>query len=134
MTATTMGTKEVIDRYVEAWKRGDVGAIVDCYHDDFTIHYFGKSPLAGDHVGKAAALSALGKASALTGRKLVEVHDVLATDSHAVILAKERFDHGNKTLDVTRVFVYHVMDGRLAEAWCYDDDQRAVDEFWSSAT
>ena len=132
MSATTSATRETIDRYVDAWKRGDVGGMVDCYGDDFTLHYFGKSPLAGDHVGRPAALAALGKASVSTGRKLVEVHDVLVSDDHAVVMVKERFDHGGKTLEVSRVFVYHTQDGKLSECWLYDDDQRAVDEFWSA--
>jgi hypothetical protein len=34
---------------------------------------------------------------------------------------------------VRRVLVFHLKDGKLYECWLYDDDQRAVDEFWSSA-
>lgn len=133
MSTATATTREVIERYCDAWKKGDVGALVDCYHDDFTLHYFGRSQLAGDHVGKPAALAALGKATQLSGRKLLEVHDILATDNHAVVLARERFERDGKTLEVGRVFVYHVKDGRLSECWLYDDDQRAVDEFWGTS-
>jgi ketosteroid isomerase-like protein len=124
-------TLEVISRYCEAWERGDVAAIVDCYADDFTTHYFGRSPLAGDHVGKAAALAALQKINQLTNRSLLEIHDVLGSDSHGVILARERFERDGRTLNVNRVLVYHVKGGKLSEAWAYDDDQRAVDEFWT---
>jgi ketosteroid isomerase-like protein len=61
---------------------------------------------------------------------LLEIHDVLASDDHAVMLARERWERDGRTLEVRRVFVYHIRDGKLAEAWAYDDDQRAVDEFW----
>ena len=120
-----------IREYCDAWQRGDVTAIFDRYHDDFVLHYFGRSPLAGEHRGKAVCLDVLAKVQELTNRKLVEIHDMLASDDHAVILARERFERDGRTLDVNRTFVYHVRDGKLAEAWIYDDDQRAVDEFWS---
>jgi ketosteroid isomerase-like protein len=121
----------VIHRYCDAWKRGDLGAILGCYHDDIVLHYFGRSPLAGEHRGKAAAIQALASAQRLTNRKLVEIHDVLVSDDHAAILARERFQRGERVLELDRVFVYHVRDDRLAECWLYDSDQRAVDEFWS---
>ena len=118
--------------YCEAWEAGDVGAIFGLYHDDFTLHYFGRSPMAGDHVGKAAAVAALGKVQQLTNRKLLSIHDVLSSADHGVVLARERFEQGGKTLEVNRILLYHVCDGKLAECWLFDDDQRAVDEFWGA--
>lgn len=120
-----------IRRYCEAWRNGDLAAILDCYHDDLVLHYFGRSPLAGEHRGKAAALAVLARVQQLTNRRLVEIHDVLASDDHAVILARERFERDGRQLEVRRVLLYHIRDGRLAEGWIYDDDQRAVDEWWS---
>ena len=40
-------------RYASAWLAGDRAALVASYHDDFTLHYFGRNPLAGIHRGKA---------------------------------------------------------------------------------
>src|SRR5262249_57117629 len=33
---------KALDRYVAAWRAGDVAALVACYHDDFTLHYGGR--------------------------------------------------------------------------------------------
>jgi uncharacterized protein len=121
----------VIRRYCDAWLKGDLAELVDCYHDDLVLHYFGRSPLAGEHRGKAAALAVLAKVQQLTNRQLLEIHDVLASDDHAVVLARERFERDGRRLDVNRTLVYHVRDGKLVEGWIYDDDQRSVDEFWS---
>ena len=123
--------ESVIRKYCEAWQTGDVATLVACYHDDVVLHYFGRSPLAGDHRGKAAALAALARVQHLTNRRLLEIHDVLASDDHAVILARERFERDGRRHDTNRVLVYPVRDGKLAECWLYDDDQRAVDEWWS---
>ena len=129
--ARRQANEAAIRRYCEAWKSGDLATIVDCYHDDLVLHYFGRSPLAGDHRGKPASLLLLAKVGQLTSRRLVEIHDVLASDEHAVILARERFERDGRELELNRVFVYHVRDGRLVEGWVYDEDQRTVDEFWS---
>jgi ketosteroid isomerase-like protein len=124
-------TESVVRAYCEAWEAGDVSGIFGLYHDDFTLHYFGRSPMAGDHVGKAAAVAALVKVQTLTNRKLIEIHDVLSSADHGAVLARERFEQSGKTLEVNRILLYHVKDGKLAECWLFDDDQRAVDDFWS---
>jgi len=118
--------------YARAWQDGDAATLVGLYHDDFKLHYFGRSPLAGDHVGKPAALAALAKVQLLTNRKLVTVHDVLSGPGHGAILAHEHWSKDGRELDVRRVLVYHIRDGKLSECWLYDDDQRAVDEFWTA--
>ncbi|HUF54229.1 MAG TPA: nuclear transport factor 2 family protein [Dehalococcoidia bacterium] len=119
--------------YADAWVKGDIAAVFALYHDDFTLHYFGESPLAGDHVGKAAAVATLGKVQQITNRKVVEVHDIMAGEDHSAILVHEHWDQGGRTLDVRRLLVFHLRDGMLFECWLYDDDQRAVDKFWSAA-
>jgi ketosteroid isomerase-like protein len=121
----------VVRRYCDAWRQGDLATIMDCYHDDLVLHYFGRSPLAGEHRGKAAALGVLARVQQLSNRQLVEIHDVLASEDHAIVLARERFERDGRSHDARRVLVYHVRDGKLAEAWIYDDDQRAVDALWA---
>jgi len=120
-----------IRRYCAAWRAGDLAALIECYDDDVVLHYFGRSRFAGDHRGKSAALTVLAQVQQLTHRKLLEIHDVLASEDHAVILARERFERDGRQVESRRVLVYHLRDGKLAEAWIYDDDQRAVDELWS---
>jgi ketosteroid isomerase-like protein len=127
----TDANRAVVEAYAKAWEAGDAGALVGLYHDDFVLHYFGQSPLAGDHAGKAAALAALFKVQQLTNRKLIEVHDVLSGADHGAVLAHERWERDGRTLEVHRVLLYHIRDGKLSECWLYDEDQRAVDEFWS---
>jgi hypothetical protein len=34
------------------------------------------------------------------------------------------------TVDVPVVHVWHVRDGKLAEAWAHPTDQHLLDEFW----
>jgi ketosteroid isomerase-like protein len=131
MSAARERNLAVVQRYADAWKRGDAAAVVACYHDDLTLHWFGASPMAGSHRGRAAAIAALVRVQQLTNRKLLEIRDVIASDDHVVLLTRERFERDGRTLDLDRVLVFTIRADRLFECWLYDEDQRAVDEFWS---
>jgi uncharacterized protein len=66
-----------------------------------------------------------------TNRKLLSVKDVLAGEHFGVILAVERFERNGVAVDIERMLRYTVRDGKLAECWIYDEDQRLVDEHWA---
>jgi ketosteroid isomerase-like protein len=120
-----------VQRYADAWAAGDAATVVGLYADDIVLHYFGDNPLKGDHIGKAAALSALGRISQAVKRGAPEIHDVLGGEHHAALLAKERWGEGEDAIELNRLLLYHVRDGKLAECWIYDEDQRLVDRLLS---
>jgi uncharacterized protein len=124
---------DTVRRYAEAWRANDIAAVFDLYHDDFVLHYFGDSPLAGDHVGKDAAISVLVEATQRSGRQLDEIEDVLGGSTFGAIVAREGVGR-DQTRVVRRVFLYTVRDGKLAESWLYDENQRLIDSLWSTPT
>ena len=121
----------VLKRYADAWSANDLRAIVDSYHDEVVFHYFGRSPLAGTHRGKAACLAVLKTVREKTKRQLLSIRDVLAGQHFGVVIAVERFERDGKSAEIERLLRYTVRDGKLAECWIYDEDQRLVDEFWA---
>lgn len=62
---------------------------------------------------------------------VVEVHDILVSDKHAVALVRERAIRGERSLDFNRVVVYHVRNGKIVETWSHDYDPYALDESWA---
>jgi uncharacterized protein len=106
--------REVMRRYVEAWERGDPEAATAIWADDVIHHVPGRGPLAGDFVGKQAFLDHYGRVFAELGGtiEVVEFHDVLVSEEHAVALVKERAVRGERSLEFNRVVVYHLGDGR----------------------
>ena len=124
-----MDPVDTVRRYAEAWKANDIATVFSLYHDDFVLHYFGESELAGDHVGKEAAINVLVEATQRSGRQLDEIEDVLGGDTYAAIVAREGV--GDPLTVVRRLFLYKVRDGKLAECWLYDEDQRFIDRLWS---
>ncbi len=120
--------RTVLTRYASAWRAGDLQAIMSCYHDDFTLHYFGTSPLAGVHRGKGAALAVLADFSRRSQRRLIEISDIAVGATRGVILAREEISIGGRPVEIDRTLIYAVRDSLLAECWVLDQDQRLIDE------
>ncbi|MFM9828529.1 MAG: nuclear transport factor 2 family protein [Sphingomonas sp.] len=118
---------QILGAYATAWQAGDLGAIMAAYHDDFILHYFGANPLAGRHAGKAVALGVLGDFSRRTNRRLIEIVSVMAGDTRGALVSRERLGPDDAAIEVERLLVYRVADGKLAECWVYDSDQAMID-------
>jgi uncharacterized protein len=123
--------RAAVTRYATAWLSGDRAAIAACYHDEFTLHYAGRNPLAGTHSGKAAALAALAEVARRANRKLLDIDDIMAGPQRGAILARELFSRDGRTAELERLLVYAVRDGLLWECWVYDRDQATVDAFFA---
>ena len=122
-------TRQAVSRYASAWLAGDRAALIACYHEDFTLHYFGRNPLAGDHSGKAASLAILAEVTRRTNRKLLGIIDIMAGPERGALLVRERFERGGEVAEFERLLVYAVRDGLLSECWVYDQHQALVDTF-----
>lgn len=121
----------VVKRYAYAWAANDMQTIMDCYHEKVVFHYFGESPLAGTHRGKAACVAILKQVQERTNRQLVTIKDVLAGEHFGLIVATEKFERDGSSIEIDRLLRYRVADGKLAECWVYDENQRLIDEYWS---
>jgi ketosteroid isomerase-like protein len=122
-------TSRVLRAYAEAWLASDLEKVLDSYHDDIELHNMGVSALAGTHRGRDAAFAVLGQASTRTGRKLIDVEDVLVGESLGALIAVE--DLGDPAQRVRRVLLYRVQDEKLRECWLFDENQRFIDAMWS---
>jgi ketosteroid isomerase-like protein len=116
-----------IETYASAWKKGDIPALLNCYHPDFTLNYFGRNALAGRHVGKAASVRALGEMRKRTDRALKSITALMVGPDHAAMLTRESMTAKGQTTDVERLYVYTVAGEQLLECWVYDQDQRQID-------
>jgi ketosteroid isomerase-like protein len=121
--------RRAVSGYAAAWLAGDRQAMLASYHDDFTLHYFGRNPLAGIHRGKPAALAILAEVTRRSNRKLSGIVDVMAGPEHGALLVREIFQRDGKTAEVERLLVYSVRDQLLWQCWVYDQDQALVDAF-----
>ena len=100
---------DTVRRYAAAWMANDIATVLGMYHDDFVLHYYGQSPLAGDHVGRDAAIANVdGGDKRGRCRQLDTIEDVLGGDTFAAIIAREGV--GEPTTVVRRLFLYTVRE------------------------
>jgi uncharacterized protein len=100
--------------------------------DDIVLHVGGTSQISGDFRGRDEILNALANIAKLTDGNLTnEVHDILANDTHAVVLVRQQAQREGRSLDNLGVHVWHIADGKLTEAWGVSTDQAAMDAFFA---
>ena len=127
-----MGTgRDVIEKLFEYARTGQRERVPELWADDITLHYGGDNPVSGTYRGKADVAGAYRKMAELTSGTFgpVELHDVLDSDDHVVVLVRVGAERKGERLEWRGVDVYHVEDGRIQEIWIHVTDQYAVDEF-----
>ena len=128
-----MGAAENADRIragYKAFNAGDVPALIDLFADDIVWHFPGTSKLSGEHVGRDAALTALGGYGAASDGTLVaNLVDIMASDTPVTGWANDTATAGGKTLDINSVVIFTLRDGKVTEARQFVDDVAAFDAF-----
>jgi uncharacterized protein len=122
----------VITRYAEAWRRGDLAEMIDCYGDDVTVHYGGSSDYAGTHRGRDRFVEVLVATAQRSGRRLVGIDQIDDHGTHGALFVTETMNSGTSTVTVERALRYRIVDDRISECWLYDHDQHLVDRAWSN--
>jgi len=124
----TEAIRSVIERYADAWQRRDPAAFA-FYHPQFTVHWFGHNPLSGTHVGAEQVRQALTELTRRTNRSLVKIVATLAGADRGAIIARESFGTGDARVEMDRVLIFAVAEGRLRECWVYDADPQLLDRY-----
>lgn len=114
-----------------AQAEGGIDAYVDLLTDDFVLHIPGRSGLAGTVTGRDGMRRHFAEIATLSGGTFqTGIHDVLASDDHAIGLIDATAHRDGVEWSLPRVHVWHVRDGRLAELWLHPVDQTVFDAYW----
>ena len=112
--------------------RGDLSAMQPFLADAIVWHLAGTGPLAGDYQGMAQVMGMLGKIFELSGGTIQhELHDVLVSNDHTVVLATIRAQRAGRQLQDNIVHVIHGANGKAAEIWTSSFDPAGAAAFWS---
>ena len=125
--------EQIVRKLFEAFDSNDMSTIDSLMADDVVWNAPGRGVNSGVRRGKHELFAAMGRLGELTGGTLRgEVHDVLASDDHAVVLQTTRGERGGRApLQDREAIVLHVREGRIVEVWEHPGDLRAMDEFFS---
>lgn len=128
-----MGATANVDRIRDgytAFNKGDVETLIDLFADDIVWHFPGTSKLAGDHVGRDAALGVLGAyGAACEGTLQANLVDLMASDDNVTGWGRDTATAKGRTLDINSVVIFTLRDGKVVEARQFVDDQATLDAF-----
>jgi uncharacterized protein len=123
---------ELIRRGYDAFSKGDMETIAEVFGPDIRWTVSGRNQISGTYSGQEETFAFFGKLVELTdGTFSVAVHDLLASDDHVVVLARESASRNGKSLESDDVHVWHLAGGQAVEFWGISKDQHEVDEFWA---
>ena len=99
-------------------------------HDDIVWHESAPG-MEGDYTGRDQTLAFLGRVFQDSGLEMtsLNIHDILASDDHVVIIHQDSMTMGGRSLTTTYVDLYHVRDHKLAEHWHLALDPKADEAF-----
>jgi uncharacterized protein len=114
-----------------AFNKGDVDALVDLFAEDIVWHFPGKSKLAGEHVGRDAALAMLGGyGGASEGTLRATLVDVMGSGDHVAGWARDTAKTADgRTLNINSVVIFTMRNSKVTEARHFFDDQAALEAF-----
>jgi ketosteroid isomerase-like protein len=111
----------------EAFARGDMARLDSLVADDVIWHEIGRSePRIGKEALRAEAPGG-GADFEIAGT----VHDVLASDDHAIALIEATATRGGKVFTYRTAEVYHILGGKVVERWAFSDDTGAIAAFFA---
>lgn len=111
----------------DAFDQGDMAKLDVLIADDVIWHEIGH---AEPRRGKDA-LRAVGPGGSADYEITGTLHDVLASDDHAIALVEATATRGGKTLTYRTAEIYHIRDGRVIERWAFSDDTAAITAFFA---
>lgn len=125
--------EEILRAQDAALARGDVPALFDTFTDDVVAHIGGRNKLSGDYKGKEQLQEVFGRFMQSMGESAqFETHDILANDTHGVVLQRVRSERGGERIEIGGVGVFHFRDGKISEAWFYDTDPYTADAWYDA--
>jgi ketosteroid isomerase-like protein len=115
----------------EAGATGDNEWAADALADDIVWHVPGRGTYAGPHKGKEATLAFFNRVIPDLEQFKIEVHSVLADDSHAVALVHYAHRRAGRSFSQLGAEVFHIDQGhKITAFWALIDDTAAFDEFF----
>ncbi len=124
--------RTTIEEIYRAFAEGDAPKVLDLCDPKITFQISGKSKLAGKYDRTTFATELMAKLQEISGGKYkLEVHDVLASDRHAVALASVKFDQNGKTVEYRTAQIWRIENGKPVAWYEYPRDLYQYDAIWS---
>ena len=122
----------LLEKLYSDFSKGDLAAVLEACADKVTFQVPGKSPLAGKYDKSTFGSGFVMKLMELSGGTIkVEVHDILASDQHGVVLATDKLTRNGKPFEYRTVHVWRFEGGKPVAWYEYPRDLYQYDSVWS---
>ena len=123
--------EDLLRRGYEAFASGDIDTVLSVFSHDIAWHAGGSNQTSGEYHGHQEVVGFFMKLIELSGGTFrLDVHDILANDTHGVVLATAHGERDGQQLAVREVNIWHLADGKATEFWAFAEDQPAVNRFF----
>jgi hypothetical protein len=123
--------EDLLRRGYEAFGSGDMDTVLAIFADDIVWHVGGSNQTSGDYHGHQEVMGFFGKLMELSGGTFhLDIHDILANDTHGVVLVTALGERDGQTLTAREANIWHLADGKATEFWAFAEDQADIDEFF----
>lgn len=124
---------EVVRRGYAAFNAADIAALTELIDENATWHTPGRSPIAGDYVGRDAVFGQFGRYGGETGGTFkADLKEVFTSpDGRVIGLHHNSGERNGKRLDTDCCIVFEVEHGRVLSGREYFLDLHDWDDFWS---
>lgn len=123
---------EVLHKIYADFSKNDFNSMLAACANEITFQVAGKSKLAGKFTKDTFEQNYIAPMMELSGHTLkLEVHDILASDRHAVALASQTLVRDGKTVQMRTVHVWRFENGKPVAWYEYPRDLYAYDALFS---
>jgi ketosteroid isomerase-like protein len=122
----------MIEKLYADFSKKDWTAFLEACPEQITFQIAGKSKLAGKYTKSTFISGFATRLQELSGGTFqIEIHDVLASDRHATVLATNRLTHLGKPVELRTVHVWRIENGKPVAWYEYPRDLYQYDAVWS---
>jgi uncharacterized protein len=122
----------VLEKLYADFSRGDFAAVLAACGDQVTFQIPGKSKLAGKYDKSNFVPGFAAKLKELSGDTFkTEVHDILASEQHAVVLASDHLMRDGKSVTYRTAHVWRFEGGKPVAWYEYPRDLYHFDSLWT---
>lgn len=123
---------QVLEQLYSNFAKGDIPGVLALCDDKITFEVKGKSKLAGKFTKADVGQKFFAKLAELAGGDYkLEVHDILASDRHAVVLASSVVNKAGEKIQLRAAHVWRFEGGKPVAWYEYPRDMYAFDQAWS---
>jgi uncharacterized protein len=121
---------ELVRRGYEAFIAGDMEWLNGHLHENVVWHVPGHNLTSGDYRGRENVLAFFARSVQIALPEF-DIHDVVASDDHVVVLTTIRWrrNDNNETFEDHVGQVFHLDGGQVLEVWTMGEDLTGFDQF-----